>query len=82
MSTSRRVVVSFSLQTTNVKYSTDAGLVIDEPQSPWEPEMARLMNGAFLQPPYPTPSPQPLHPAASAANPNTSPSLAIHPLCQ
>lgn len=28
-----------------------AGLVIDEPQSPWEPEMARLMNGAFLLPP-------------------------------
>lgn len=28
-----------------------AGLVIDKPRSPWEPEMARLMNGAFLLPP-------------------------------
>lgn len=48
-----------------------AGLVIDEPQSLWEPEMARLMNGAFLLPPQPTPTPQPpfTHPLCQPSQP-------------
>lgn len=46
-----------------------AGLVIDEPQSVWEPEMARLMNEAFLLPPKPAPTFQPLHQPPLPAHP-------------
>lgn len=51
-----------------------AGLVIDEPQSPWETEMARLMNEAFLLPPRPAPTPRPARPTSPS-----HPSLAAPP---